>query len=111
MRRWLVPVLVVALVLTGVWGFLQMRSRQAWELQAENDFQRAFHELTYHVNGMENLLAKASVVNTPVQTNKVFNDIWRHSYSAQQNLFALPLTDVDLTATRNFLAKLLSFSY
>lgn len=111
MRRWLVPVLAVALILTGVWGFVQMRARKGWELQAENDFQRAFHELTYHVNGMENLLAKASVVNTSVQTNKVFNDIWRHSYSAQQNLFALPLTDVDLTSTRNFLAKLLSFSY
>lgn len=111
MRRWLVPVLVVALVLTGIWGFLQMRARQSWELQAENDFQRAFHELTYHVNGMENLLAKASVVNTAVQRNKVFSDIWRHSYSAQQNLYSLPLTDADLTSTRNFLAKLLSFSY
>lgn len=110
-RRWIIPVLAIGLVATSVWGYSQFRARQGYELQAENDFQRAFHELTFHIDGMDNLLAKASVVNSTPQLNRVFTDIWRHCYSAQQNLAQLPLTNVDLTSTRNFLAKLLSFSY
>lgn len=110
MRRWVIPALAIALVGASLWGFTQYRARQNWELQAENNYQRAFHELTFHMDGTQNLLSKASVANSARLMNRVFSDIWRHAYSAQQNLAQLPLTNVDLTSTRNFLAKLQSFS-
>lgn len=109
-RRWVIPALVVALAGTTIWGIAEYRVRRAYELQAENNYQRAFHELAYHVDGVEKLLTRASAVNSPGQVNRVFGDIWRQSYSAQQMLAQLPLTNANLAKTRSFLAKLLSFS-
>lgn len=109
-RRWVIPALVVALAGTAIWGIAEYRVRRAYELQAENNYQRAFHEMAYHVDGIENLLTRASAVNTSSQVNRVFGDLWRHTYSAQQMLAQLPLTNANLARTRSFLAKLLSFS-
>lgn len=110
MRRWVIPALAIALVGTSLWGFTQYRARMNWELQAENNYQRAFHELSYHLDGTQNLLSKASVVNSQRQTSRVFSDVWRHTYSAQQNLSQLPLTNIDLSRTKTFLANLQAFS-
>ncbi|NLZ44033.1 MAG: hypothetical protein GX894_04175, partial [Clostridia bacterium] len=47
--HFLVPVLAVALLASIAWGYTQYRARRAWEVRAENQYNRSFSELALHV--------------------------------------------------------------
>jgi spore germination protein len=109
--RFLVPVLAVALLASLAWGYTQYRARRAWEVRAENQYNRSFSELALHVAGLETQLAKAAVANSPKQQVRLFTEAWRQAYHAQEDLGQLPLASVELARTKDFLTKVQSFSF
>ena len=109
--RFLVPVLAIALLASVAWGYTQYRARQAWEVRAENQYNRSFSELALHVAGLETQLAKAAVANSPKQQARLFTEAWRQAYHAQEDIGQLPLASVELARTKDFLSKVQSFSF
>ena len=109
--RFLVPVLAVALLASVAWGYTQYRARRAWEVRAENQYNRSFSELALHVAGLETQLAKAAVANSPKQQARLFTEAWRQAYHAQEDIGQLPLASVELARTKDFLTKVQSFSF
>lgn len=109
--RLTIPLLAVALVASLVWGFTQFRARRNWEIRAENQYNRSFSELAAHVGDLENKLAEALVSNSRPHLVRVFSDIWRQAYLSQEDLGQLPLTSVELSKTKEFLAKVGAFSH
>ena len=110
-RRWLIPLLSVAFIASLFWGFQQYQAHRSWEIRTENQYNRAFSELSAHVNGLESQLAKAMVSNSPPILMRYFSDIWRGAYMSQEDLGQLPLASMELANTKNFLAKVGAYTY
>ncbi|HHY45988.1 MAG TPA: germination protein YpeB [Firmicutes bacterium] len=103
--------LVMALGVALLWGFREYSNRRAMEIQAENQYQRAFQDLAFHLDSLETELGKALVATSSRQRVRSFSDIWRHAYSAQANLGQLPLAPVPLARTETFLGRVGAFTY
>ena len=110
-RRWIVPLLGLAVLLTGVWGYSQLSIRRRWENRAETQYQRAFIDLSNNLGGLETQLAKVSVSNSPRFLRQSLADIWRLAYAAQEKMGQLPIGAVELTRMKMLLAKVGAFSY
>ncbi|MGZ4123395.1 MAG: germination protein YpeB, partial [Tumebacillaceae bacterium] len=60
-------ILVIGLVISGFWGYREHREKQALLLKAENQYQRAFHDLSDRMNALQDSLGKSLVVNSQKQ--------------------------------------------
>jgi germination protein YpeB len=106
MKRWLVGLLTVALVLTGVWGFNQYRLKAQNQILLDNQHQRAFYNMVDNVENISVLTAKSIVSGSPRQNIRMLSDIWWQANFAQDNLSQLPLSHITLTRTQKFLTQL-----
>lgn len=106
-----VPILAVALLASLAWGYSQYRGRRGWEIRAENQYNRSFSELSTHVGELETQLGKVMVSNSRPYLVKNLTDIWRQAYLSQEDIGQLPLSAVELTKTKEFLAKVGAFSH
>ncbi|HOP75619.1 MAG TPA: germination protein YpeB [Bacillota bacterium] len=110
-QRVFVPILVVGLLAACGWGYSQYQKRMQWEINAENQYQRAFEELAAHANNMESELTKSLVAASFPQTMRLLTNVWREANSCQESLGQLPLTSLDLSKTKMFLAKASTFCF
>jgi len=110
-HKFIIPLLLLALVITTGWGYSQYQSRKQWEINAENQYQRAFQELTGHINNMETAMSKALVAGSFPQSIRLLTDTWKESNSSQENLGQLPLTSMELNRTKMLLAKTSAFCF
>jgi len=107
----LIPVLVIALVGAGFWGYQENQEKNSILIKAENQYQRAFHDLNYHVDSLHDEIGKSLVVNSRRQLSPSLANVWRLSYAAQSDVGQLPLTLMPFNKTEEFLAKIADFSY
>lgn len=110
-NKLIIPLLLLALVITAGWGYSQYQARKQWEINAENQYQRAFLELTGHINNMESTMSKALVAGSFPQSIRLLTDTWKESNSSQENLGQLPLTSMELNRTKMLLAKTGTFCF
>lgn len=110
-HKLIIPFLLLALVITAGWGYSQYQARQQWEINTENQYQRAFEEFTSHVGNMETAMSKTLVAGSFPQSNHLLTDIWRESNSSQTSLGQLPLTSMELSRIKMLLAKTSTFSF
>ncbi|GAX89699.1 germination protein YpeB [Effusibacillus lacus] len=110
-RRLLAIAAVLALVVTGFWGFREHQQKQALLLKAENQYQRAFHDLSSNLDLLQDELGKALAMNTQRQLTPCLSNIWRISYLAQSDLGQLPLSLMPFNRTQEFLKDIGEFSY
>jgi spore germination protein len=54
----LFPIAVIALIGTVVWGYQENQDKNAVLIKAENQYQRAFHELNFHLDQLQDELGK-----------------------------------------------------
>lgn len=104
-NKLVIPILFLALVCIGGWGFSQYQAKRQWEINAENQYQRAFEELTGHVNNLETQLTKSLVAASGPQFIQLMTDGWREANSCQEDIGQLPLTSLDLSRTKSLLAS------
>jgi len=110
--RWILPVvLVLALAGTGYWGYTEYRSRQALQNRAESQYQRAFHELVWHIDMIKGQLAQLLVSTSHEQNVLGLATLWRQSFAAQANLGSLPLGLVPLSKTEKLLSDTTDVSF
>lgn len=114
MNRWIVAVAVVlaaGLIGTGVWGYQENQQKNAITTQAENHYQRAFHELSYHMDLLHEKIGTALAMNSKTSLTPQMLDIWRLTSEAQSNLGQLPLAQLPFNKTEEFLSNIGDFTY
>lgn len=109
----LFPVFAVLLGGALVWGYQANAEKNAVLIQTENNYQRAFHNLTFHMDKLHAELGNALAVNSTSHGyhRKCLVNVWRLASEAIHEIGELPLAVVPIQETEQFLSKLSSFSY
>lgn len=112
MKRWygwlLGGILVAGLLAFGV-GYWKDQKRLANVL--ESGYQRDFHLVVDQVGQLEALLGKGLVSGSPRQQIFLLTEIWSRANAAQSALGQLPFTELNLSASRKFLAQMGDYAY
>ncbi|ASK63326.1 germination protein YpeB [Virgibacillus phasianinus] len=112
MVRWiLITVLTLGIVGVGVWGYQEHQEKNSVLIQAENNYQRAFHELTYHMDLLHNKIGTSLAMNSPNSLSPQLVEIWRLSSQALSDVGQLPLALMPFNKTEEFLANIGDFTY
>jgi spore germination protein len=109
----LLPIVLLALIGTGVWGYQQNQDKNTIMIKAENQYQRAFHDLSYNMDKLHTELGNTLALQPTTQNfyRKRLSNVWRMSNQAQNDIGQLPLTMLPLNKTQEFLDHLSKFAY
>lgn len=102
-RRWPFFLLVLALVGALVWGYGQTVARQRLALQVENQFQQAFHKLTWRVENVDAIMTRLAATSSKEEGMRLLSDLRVNSQIAVEDLSQLPFASVPLIRTEKFL--------
>lgn len=105
------PIVAVGLIGAGMWGYQENREKNSVLIKAENQYQRAFHDLNAHMDKLQQELGKTVAVNSRMQVTPSLANVWRMAYSAQNDVGQLPLTLMPFNKTEEFLSNVAEFSY
>ena len=106
---------IVTLVLIGglYWGYQEHQEKNSVLIKAENQYQRAFHDLTFHVEQLHQQLGNTLAVNSTSEAyhRKGLVNVWRLTSQAQNEISQLPLTYLPFNETEEFLSRIANFAY
>ncbi|SDI97801.1 germination protein YpeB [Salimicrobium halophilum] len=111
MKKWIIPILITALLAVSFWGFNQYREKQAVLVQAENNYQRAFHELTYYIDLLNEKIGSALAMNSRASLSPQLAEIWKVTSEARADVGQLPLSLLPFNKTEEFLFDIGDFAY
>src|SRR5690554_1625477 len=100
-----IGVLAVALLGTGYWGYREHQEKNAILIQSENNYQRAFHDLTYNIDLLHNKIGSTLAMNSRERLSPSLADAWRITSEAQTDLGQLPLALMPFSKTEEYLYK------
>jgi spore germination protein len=110
-RGILITVLTLGVAGTALWGYQEHREKNAVLLHAENNYQRAFHELTYQVDILHDKIGTTLAMNSRQSLSPTLAEVWRITSEAHNDVGQLPLTLLPFNKTEEFLANIGDFSY
>lgn len=104
-------VMAASLVLATFWGYRTNSEKMQYQTFLQNSYKRAYTDLVTNVENIKNLLDKAVVSNSAVQSNSLMSQVWRQSFSASTNLGQLPISHIALSNTAKYLTQVGDFCY
>lgn len=107
----IVGALTAAVIGSGYWGYKQHRDLKEMNLRAENNYQRAFNELTYDVDLLHDKIGTTLAMNSRTSLSPALADVWRISIQSKSDIAQLPLKFVPFDKTQAFLSGVANFSY
>lgn len=107
----MIVVLGIGVAGTAYWGYLEHQEKNSILVQAENTYQRAFHELTYHMDLLHDEIGTALAMNSDSRLSPQMVEIWRLTSEASSNVGQLPLGLLPFNKTEEFLSKIGDFTY
>ena len=110
-RGIIIAVLTVGLIGTGVWGYQEHREKNAILQNAENNYQRAFHDLTFQMDLLNDKIGTALAMNTRTSLSPALAEVWKITSQAHTDVGQLPLTLLPFNKTEEFLANIGNFTY
>ena len=110
-RGIIIGVLAVGVAGTAYWGYQEHREKNAILINAENNYQRAFHDLTYQMNLINDKIGTTLAMNSRHSLSPSLVEVWRLTSEAHSNVGQLPLTLLPFNKTEEFLASIGKFSY
>ncbi len=112
MKKWLAALglMTIAALGIGYWGYQEHNSKLMLQTAVNNNYQRAFYNLTDHVQTMEILLGKSLILSGPEKNAQFFEQIWQQSNQALDSLTQLPVDDALLGRTAKFITQLGDYS-
>ncbi|WP_428908955.1 germination protein YpeB [Niallia sp. Krafla_26] len=110
-RGILIGVLSLAVAGTALWGYQEHREKNAVLINAENNYQRAFHELTYQIDLLHDKIGTTLAMNSRQSLSPTLAEVWRITSAAHNDVGQLPLTLLPFNKTEEFLAQVGDFSY
>jgi spore germination protein len=106
------PIVTVLLLGAAFWGYQEHQDKNQILLKAENQYQRAFHDLSFHMDQLHEELGNTLAVSSTSNYNrKGLINMWRLTSQAQSEVNQLPLTLMPFHETEELLANIASFSY
>lgn len=110
-RGILIAVLALGVAGTAFWGYQEHRDKNVILLNAENNYQRAFHDLSYQMNLLHDKIGTTLAMNSRQSLSPALATVWRIASQAHSDVGQLPLTLMPFNKTEEFLAKIGDFSY
>ena len=110
-RGILIGILVLGVAGTAYWGYQEHQEKNAVLINAENNYQRAFHDLTYQMDLLHDKIGTTLAMNTRSSLSPSLTKVWRISSEAHSDVGQLPLTLLPFNKTEEFLANIGNFSY
>lgn len=109
----LFPIAVLVLIGSIVWGYQEHQEKNAILIKAENQYQRAFHDLNHHMDRLYDELGQTLAVSATSQgmQRKGLVNIWRLTSQAQNEINQLPLAMLPFNKAEQFLARVNKFAY
>ncbi|MCU9613726.1 germination protein YpeB [Caldibacillus lycopersici] len=111
LRNILIGALTVAVIGTGVWAYQEHKEKNAILINAENNYQRAFHDLTYNIDLLHDKIGTTLAMNSKQSLSPALADVWRITSESHNEVGQLPLTLMPFNKTEEFLSKIGDFSY
>lgn len=107
------PIVLLALIGAGVWGYQENKEKNTILIKAENQYQRAFHDLSNEMDRLHTEIGNTLAVNSTSQLyyRKGLINIWRLTSQAQNDIGQLPLTLMPFNKTQEFLDHVSKFAY
>jgi spore germination protein len=110
-RNLLIGVLSLGIVGTAYWGYREHQEKNAILIHAENNYQRAFHDLTYQIDLLHDKIGTTLAMNSRASLSPALAEVWRIASEAHTSVGQLPLSLLPFNKTQEFLAKIGEFSY
>jgi spore germination protein len=109
----LLPVACLALVLSLYWGTTKQSQMGKMKIEAENQYQRSFHDFVYQVNQLDDLLEKSEAVDGKSMLFQRSNAIQlvRCSSEAQNAYHQLPVSLMPDTNADDFFSAIYQFAH
>ncbi|MDQ0481955.1 germination protein YpeB [Guptibacillus hwajinpoensis] len=110
-RSILIGALAIGVIGTSYWGYKEHQEKNAVLINAENTYQRAFHDLNFHMDALEEKIGSTLAMNSRSSLSPALAEVWRLTSEAQNDVGQLPLTLMPFNKTEEFLSNIGSFSY
>ncbi|MCJ7839443.1 germination protein YpeB [Lederbergia sp. NSJ-179] len=110
-RSILIGVLVIGIAGTAYWGYQEHQEKNAILMNAENNYQHAFHDLSYQMDILHDKIGTTLAMNSRKSLSPALADVWRITSEARSQVGQLPLTLLPFNKTEEFLANIGNFSY
>ena len=111
-KGYIIPsILVIALAISGFWGFGQYKYKNDYKLLLNNQYQRMFFDMKDHVETVQVSLSKVLVSESRVQNSLLLSQIWQQSLYAQEKLSQIPVKREQLGKTQKFLNQVGDFCH
>ena len=111
LRTILIAVLTIGIAGTAFWGYQEHQEKNAILINSENNYQRAFHSLTYQMDDLHNKIGTTLAMNSRKSLSPALVDVWRITSEAKSEVGQLPLTLLPFNKTEEFLSNIGDFSY
>ncbi|CAG9623511.1 germination protein YpeB [Sutcliffiella rhizosphaerae] len=111
LRLIIIAVLAIAVAGTGYWGYQEHQDKNAVLINAENNYQRAFHDLVYHVDLLHDKIGTTLAMSSRQQLSPSFAEVWRITSEAQNDVGQLPLSLLPFNRTEEFLTNTGEYTY
>lgn len=109
--RKMYSIVVVVIAAVAIWGIYQYKHAANLRQELDNQYNRAFYDMTGYVNNVEVLLVKSLITSTPSKTATTMQEAWRQANLAQTNLGQLPVSQQVLANTSKFLTQVGDLAY
>jgi spore germination protein len=110
-RNILIAILTIGIIGTVIWGYQEHQEKNAVLINAENNYQRAFHDLTYQMDLLHDKIGATLAMNSRKQLSPALADVWRLTSEAHTDVGQLPLSLLPFNKTEEFLSNIGNFSY
>jgi spore germination protein len=110
-RGILIGVLALGIAGTAYWGYQEHQEKNAILINAENNYQRSFHNLAYRMDLLHDKIGTTLAMNSKESLSPSLIEVWRLTSLAHGDVGQLPLTLLPFNKTEEFLANIGNFSY
>lgn len=109
----LFPIATLLFIGAIIWGYQEHQEKNSVLIKAENQYQRAFHELSHHMGRLHDELGQTLAVSSSSQgmQRKGLVNVWRLTSEAQNEINQLPLALLPFNKAEQFLARISNFAY
>lgn len=107
----MIGVLTIGVAGAAYWGYQEHKEKNAVLMNAENSYQRAFHDLSYQIDLLHDQIGTTLAMNSQESLSPALAEVWRITSNAHSDVGQLPLTLLPFNKTEEFLANIGDFSY
>ncbi|WP_027339325.1 PepSY1/2 domain-containing protein [Halonatronum saccharophilum] len=102
--------LVFAVGAVGYWGYDQYTTLGLVQNELDTRYENSFQGFNTHIDELESQLGTILVSNDPENLSVNLSQIWRSTYSAQEDLGQIPISDSSMENVKGLLHKVLQFT-